>query len=169
MEDIAKDLRTCGDCQQGSFTLSLPKIIFSCFFGLLEKKMLVTTKNLVEELEEIKKSLNFMLEEISKVVKQQVNLMSLMEEVHELRATVKQRDQKIQLLEQRIDDLEQCSRADDFIITGMETKHRSYARTTAGDQQGEDSPPEELHTLEQQVVQFMKSKRYSWENQSGGA
>ncbi|KAL7407651.1 hypothetical protein ABVT39_011735 [Epinephelus coioides] len=90
--------------------------------------MSVTTKKLAEELEEIKISLNFMSEEISKVVKQQVNLMGLMEEVRELKATVKQRDQKIQLLEQRIDDLEQYSRADNVTITGLETKHHGYSR-----------------------------------------
>lgn len=127
--------------------------------------MAITTKKLAEELEEIKKSLNFMSEEISKVVKQQVNLMGLMEEVHELRVTINQRDQRIELLEQRIDDLEQYSRADDLIITGLDTKHRSYARAAAGDRQGEDAPLEELHTLEQQVVQFLSSKNIQLERQ----
>lgn len=111
--------------------------------------MAITTKMLAEELEEIKKSLNFMSEEIIKVVKQQVNLMGLMEEMRELKATVKQRDQKIQLLEQRINDLEQYSHAEDVTITGLETKHCSYARATAGDHQGEDSPPVELQNLKQ--------------------
>lgn len=36
--------------------------------------MATTTKKLAEELEEIKKTLNFMSEEISKVVKQQASL-----------------------------------------------------------------------------------------------
>lgn len=83
-----------------------------------------------------------------------------MEEIRELKATIKQKDQKMEMLEQRVDDLEQYSRADDIVITGLETKHRSYARAAdpAGDQQGEDALPEELHTLEQQVVQFMSSK-----------
>ncbi len=91
--------------------------------------MAVTTKKLAEELEEIKKSLNFMSEEISKVVKQ-ATLMGLMGEVRELRVMIKQRDQKIELLEQRVDDLEQYTRAGDIIITGLDTKHRSYARAT---------------------------------------
>ncbi len=90
--------------------------------------MAVTTKKLAEELEEIKKSLNFMSEEISKVVKQQATLMGLTGEVRELRVMIKQRDQKIELLEQRVDDLEQYTRAGDIIITGLDTKHRSYAR-----------------------------------------
>ncbi|XP_061566781.1 uncharacterized protein LOC133420914 [Cololabis saira] len=119
--------------------------------------MSTTIKKLAEELEEIKKSLNFMSEEISKVVKQQVNLMGLMEEVRELRNTIKIRDE-IERLEQRIDDLEQYSRADDLIITGLATKHHSYARILASDQLGEDVPTEEQQTLEQQVVQFMNKQ-----------
>lgn len=118
----------------------------------------MATKKLAEELEEIRKSLRFMSDEISKVVKQQVNLMGLMEEVRELKATIKQRDQKIELLEQRTDNLEQYSWPDDLIITGLETKHHSYARATASEHQDEDAPAEELHTLEQQVVQFLSSK-----------
>ena len=75
------------------------------------------------------------------------------------------------MLEQRIDDLEQFCRADDLVITGLETKHRSLARAAdpAGDQQGEDAPSEELHTLEQQVVQFLASKYIHLENQQMSA
>lgn len=89
----------------------------------------------------------FLSEEISKV-----------EEVRELKATIKPRDQKIELLEQRIEDLELYSRVSDLIITGLDTKHRSYARDAAREQQGERAPPEELHTLEEQVVQCFNSK-----------
>lgn len=109
-------------------------------------------------MQEIKSSLSFMSEEINKVVKQQENLMSLVEEVRELKAQINKRDQRIELLEQRIDDVEQHSRANDLIITGLDTKHCSYARATAGVQQGEDAPPEELHILEQQVAQFLSRK-----------
>ncbi|KAF0024951.1 hypothetical protein F2P81_021832 [Scophthalmus maximus] len=99
-----------------------------------------------------------MSEVISKVRKQQVNLMGLMEEIRVLRAPIYQRDQRIEWLEQGIDDLELFSRANDLIITGLDTKHRRYARATAGDHQGEDAASEELHTLEQQVVKFLTSK-----------
>lgn len=63
--------------------------------------MSVTTTKLAEELEEIlKKTFNFMSEE------KWPSLMGLMGEVCELRFMIKQRDQKIELLEQRVDDLE---------------------------------------------------------------
>lgn len=129
--------------------------------------MSTTTKKLAEELAEIKNSLNFMSEEISEVVKQQRTLTGLMEEIRELKATIKHKDQRIEMLEQRVDDLEQYSRADDLVITGLETKHQSYARAAglAGDQQGEEAPPEELHTLEQQVIQFLTNKNIYLESQ----
>ena len=128
--------------------------------------MATTTKRLAEELEEIKKTLNFMSEEISKVVKQQASLMGLVEEVRELKATIKLKDQKIHLLEERIDDLEQYSRGNDLIITGLDTRHRSYARAAASDQQGEDAPPGELLTLETQVVKFLSSKNIDLDSEN---
>lgn len=72
--------------------------------------------------------------------------MDLMEEVRELKATIKQKDQKTEWMEQKINDLEQYSHVNETIITGLDTKHRSYARAAATDQQGEDAPPEERHT-----------------------
>lgn len=76
-------------------------------------------------MEEIKKSLNFMSEEISKMVKQQATLMGLKGGQCELRTMIEQRDQRIELLEQRVNDLEQYIRAGDITTTGLETKHRS--------------------------------------------
>lgn len=66
-----------------------------CFFVIKTGKHGKSQK-LADELEGIIKSLSFFLsEEISKI-----------EEVQELKAKIKQRDQKIELLEQRIGDLE---------------------------------------------------------------
>lgn len=88
-----------------------------------------------------------MTNEISKVVNQQKSLMDLMEEIRLLKEKIIQRDQKIEQLDQRIDDLEQQIRSKDLIITGLEPKHRSYARAAAGVDEGEDAPTEELQTL----------------------
>lgn len=94
-------------------------------------------------------------------MKQQKTLTGLVEEIHELKIIITQRDQRIELLEQRVDDFEQYSQADDLLITGLESKHQSYARVAgpAGDQQGEDAPSEKLHTLEKEVVQFLTSEK----------
>ncbi|ROL43579.1 hypothetical protein DPX16_13510 [Anabarilius grahami] len=90
-------------------------------------------------LEEIRKSLNFMSDELSKVAKQQAMLLDLMDEVKQLKNLVKEKDKRIEGLERRIDDLEQNSRMEDLIISGLETTHRTYASTVARDKVGEDA------------------------------
>lgn len=86
-----------------------------------------------------------------------------MDQIKELKNLITEKDKKIQLLERRVDELEQQTRLEDVIITGLETKHRSYARvieTGIGVKTGGDEPPvEELQTLERQVVEFFASKK----------
>lgn len=45
-----------------------------------------------------------MSEELSKVVRQQMGLEDLMEEVKQLKAVIKEKDKKIEELERRVDD-----------------------------------------------------------------
>lgn len=111
-----------------------------------------------DSMEEIKRSLNFMSEELTKLSKQQEQLIGLMEEVKLLKVLLSDRDKRIAELEQKVDDLEQYTRRDDLVITGLDVKHRSYARVAANINTTEDSPHEELLTLEQQVVTFLQDK-----------
>lgn len=80
-------------------------------------------------------------------------LLDLMDEVKQLKNLVKEKDKRIEGLE-RIDDLEQYTRMEDLIISGLETTHPTFASTVARDKVGEDSLPEELQTLEKQVIKF---------------
>ena len=107
-------------------------------------------------MEEVKKSLNYMSGELTKVWNQQTGLLDLINEVRQLKAVIQEKDKKIDELERRVEDLEQYSRIDDIMISGLETTHRSYARATAGD--SEDAPKQEQHSLEQQVITFFNSK-----------
>ena len=118
-----------------------------------------------QELDEIRKSLSFMTEEIGKVAKQ-TKLVELMDEVKHLKALIKEKDKKIETLEKRIDDLEQYTRMDDLIITGLETKHQTYARAATNANKGEDAPAHELHTLEQQIIEYLEGKNISIESSS---
>ncbi|KAK7925751.1 hypothetical protein WMY93_008061 [Mugilogobius chulae] len=114
-----------------------------------------------EELQEIQKSLNYMSGEISKVAEQQQKLLALVTEVAELKEIIKAKDAVICGLERRIDDLEQYTRMEDIIVSGLETMHRSYARAIATDttqEHGADAPSEEQQTLERQVIKFLESK-----------
>lgn len=110
-----------------------------------------------EEMEEIKQSLNYMSGEISKVAKQQSKLLGLMEEVRELKLTIKEKDKRIGDLERRVDDLEQYSRMDDLIISGVTTRHQTLAGTV-NREKGEDAKTSEQYSLEREVVQFFQSK-----------
>ncbi|KAK7901169.1 hypothetical protein WMY93_017938 [Mugilogobius chulae] len=118
----------------------------------------------VQDLEEIKSSLNGLSKDIATVTQQQAKLVKLVDEVKELRELLEEKERVIGGLERRIDDLEQYTRMEDVIINGLDTKHRSYARVAAAGtggsvaMEGQDAPVEELLTLEQQVVTFLSNK-----------
>lgn len=107
------------------------------------------------DMEEIKRSLNFMSSELAKVTSQQERLLKLVDEVTTLKIMMREKDVRISTLEQRIDELEQYTRRDDLVITGIKTRHRTYARAAANAETTEDAPREELQSLEQQVVDFL--------------
>ncbi len=55
--------------------------------------------------------------------------------------------------------MEQYTRMDDLVISGLETTHCTYARAAAaGDKEDEDVPRGELHSREQQVIQLFNNK-----------
>lgn len=114
------------------------------------------------ELEEMKISLNFMSKDIFTLTQQQAKIVTLVDEVKNLKILLSEKDEVINGLERRIDDLEQYMRVDEVIINGLETKHRSYARVAAAGtgraMDGENAPVEELQTLEQQVETFLAKK-----------
>ena len=111
-----------------------------------------------KDMEEVKRSLNFLSEELTKVSTTQKGLLVLIDQVCQLQTAIKEKDKTIEALERRVEDLEQYSRMDDLVIAGLQTTHRSYARAAAGDKTGEDAPIQEQESLEQQVIQFFNSK-----------
>lgn len=110
-----------------------------------------------EEGDDIKKSLEFMTEEISTVKLQQKAILDLVEEVKALRIQNAEKDRRLAYLENRVADLEQYTRMNDVIITGLRIKPRSYARAVTADNVG--GPGEEdVNSTEHQVVTFLRSK-----------
>ncbi|KAK7152537.1 hypothetical protein R3I93_010685 [Phoxinus phoxinus] len=117
---------------------------------------------LPDEVEEIKKSLDFLSAEISTIAAQQKKIIDLMGEIQTLKRQSLEKDRKIAILETRVADLEQYSRINDVVISGLRTKHRNYARvaadaghTVAGMNEASE---EEKESLEQQVICFLDSK-----------
>lgn len=115
------------------------------------------------EREEIKKSLDFMSGEIAKIADQERKIMDLMGKVQSLKKLNSEKDKTIKLLECRVADLEQYSRMNNIIISGLKTRHRSYASVASppeNEARGQAGEPSESETesLEQQVVGFLGSR-----------
>ena len=72
-----------------------------------------------EEGEEIKKSLEFLTEEISVVKLQQKAILDLVEEVKALRIQNPEKDRGLVHLESRVAELEQYTRMNEVIVTGL--------------------------------------------------
>ncbi|KAI3371622.1 hypothetical protein L3Q82_024189 [Scortum barcoo] len=111
-----------------------------------------------EEIEDIKKSLDFLGEEVSTVRLQQKNiLVDLVEEVKALRLQNIEKEKRISFLENRVADLEQYTRMNDIIVTGLQIKPQSYARAVTGGD-GEEQSEENANHVEHQVTAFLHSK-----------
>lgn len=65
-----------------------------------------------------------MSEELSGVVKKQTELLGLFKEVRDLKRLLQEKDNKIRLLENRVDELEQHIRMEEVIVSGLHIKHR---------------------------------------------
>ena len=112
------------------------------------------------DIEEMKNSLNFLTEEVSKLSKKQDILAEMVNELKNLKVAVIERDQKIADMEKRLNDLEQYSRMEDIIISGLNIKPRSYAKAAAASRSdGEDAAPEDQQSLEEQLITFFKTKK----------
>ncbi len=53
-----------------------------------------------------------------------------------------------------------------MVISGLKTRHRSYARVASGESRGEDAPLDEQQTLEEQVIQFFHSEQIDIQRES---
>ena len=115
------------------------------------------TMGLAKEVEEMKKSLDFLSEQLSTVTKQQTELMKLFREVMDLKLANAEQEKQITFLESRVADLEQYTRINDVIITGIKIKPRSYARAVTPENGGEPSEMDVMST-ELQVAEFLQSK-----------
>ncbi|KAK7915580.1 hypothetical protein WMY93_011341 [Mugilogobius chulae] len=74
--------------------------------------------------------------------------MNLTLEIKDLRKQNDEKDKKIQALENRLADLEQYTRLNDLIITGLDVKPRTYARAVVPDVEPNEK---DLESVEQQV------------------
>ncbi|XP_046905560.1 uncharacterized protein LOC124487346 isoform X2 [Hypomesus transpacificus] len=111
----------------------------------------------MEDLEEIKKSLDFLSGETSAIRLQQKSILDLVEEVKALRLLNEEKDKRIAVLENRVADLEQYTRMND-VITGLRVKPRSFASAVAGPGPTGEPSPGMTDSTEEQVASFLLSK-----------
>ena len=81
----------------------------------------------------------------------------LVEEVKALRIQNEEKDRKIAFLKNRVADLEQYTRMNDIIITGLDIKPRSYSRVVAITNM-EESGDLDVGSMEQQVAAFLQTR-----------
>lgn len=116
------------------------------------------TMSALKEIEEIKTSLNHITEELAAVSKQQKTIMDLVGEVKVLKSVNAEQEKHIRFLESRVAELEQYTRINDVIITGIKIKPRSYARALTPDNNGGEPGEMEAISTELQVTEFLQAK-----------
>ena len=116
------------------------------------------------EMEKLKITLAALQQDVKEIATQQKEILRLTQQVTALQTQVtdlndklKAKDETIKKLEIRLDDAEQYSRIDDVIISGLKTRHQSYAKAAAANSTDEPTLTE-TETLESQVIQFFASK-----------
>ena len=73
----------------------------------------------------------------------------------ELKKLIIEKDKKIAILETRVDDLEQYTRIDDIIISGLGVRHSSYANAR---ETPDAASQDDIENVEDQVVGFFGSR-----------
>lgn len=89
-----------------------------------------------------------------------VVIRSLKDECSALRLSCEKKDERINALEDRVDELEQFTRQEDIVITGLKTNHKSWARAVDNNSvvSHADAPTQENESLEQQVIQYFENQ-----------
>ena len=124
-----------------------------------------------QEYEELKKSLDI-IQETLKSFMEQVSakltpLWEMMEEFRRFRAQNEQRENRVEILEKRLDDVEQQVRMNNVILTGVPIKSRAKLTAGASTANASASVASSANTeigavsLEQQIHSFLTSKGIS--------
>lgn len=118
----------------------------------------MNTVEVKSDMDELKASINMMSEELNKISKQQVTIMGLMNEIRQLKEINEEQKNRINSLETRVSDLEQYTRMNDVIISGLSLKPTSYAHAMKGIHREEEGYNESDNTIEAQVTDYLLSK-----------
>ena len=121
----------------------------------------MTTKEIKKDIEEPKAAINMMSEELTNISNGQRTIMNLVGEIKDLKKKNEDQEKKIDFLENRVSDMEQYSRMNNVIITGLVIKPRSYAQALNGPRQQDTGTTDHDETTEAQVATFLYNKNIS--------
>ena len=109
------------------------------------------------EFDELKESLTFISKQLDEINKkqseQQKTSKEFMKRILILEEDNKKKDERIQTLENKLDDMEQYSKLQNIVISGLPTR-RQYADVVGDTDQDDESVP----SLELQVIDFFNKK-----------
>ena len=119
----------------------------------------MTLKQLQVEVNELKTTISFLSDKIDKLANQQEVINSLVKQMTQLKAQNAEQNDRIETLETRVDELEQYSRLNDIIVSGLNIKPKTYARAAAQAVGHAMEPSEEEKvTVEEEVVTFLHAQ-----------
>ena len=114
-----------------------------------------------DEIRDIKTSLKYISARLDSLSGCRSDLTEVLDIVKKLRKENEEKEKKINELQKRIDHLEQHTRCDEVIISGLNTHHTSFAHTVAAENSMSShlmAPQEEQDSLEQCVANFIAAK-----------
>lgn len=123
-----------------------------------KQKDIHDVRSLIEnKFDGLKTSLEFSQGELGEIKKNVEIVLGLMKRVDELERQNEEKDNKIITLEGRINDLEQYSRINDIVVTGLKIKPQSYAKAAVSSGRGDVFNEEDNQSVEQQLIKFLQS------------
>ena len=104
-------------------------------------------RNSSDDFASIKNLIDFFSEKVDELMhaKKEINKIVLL--VTKFQTIIAAKDKQIECLEEKVEELEQYSRRENIIITGLKTRHRTYARASTqviSDAHNQNFPEEEL-------------------------
>ena len=118
-------------------------------------------RNSSDDFASIKNLIDFLSEKVDELMHAKKEITEILLLVTKFQAIIAEKDKQIECLEEKVEELEQYSRRENIIITGLKTRHRTYARASTqviSDAHNQNAPEEELQNLEHQVIGFLNNK-----------
>ncbi|KAJ8361923.1 hypothetical protein AAFF_G00410800 [Aldrovandia affinis] len=119
-------------------------------------------KTLQKDMEDLKESMNGITIDMATLMKQQSAITDLLSEIKQLKWQNMEQAKKIVELENRVADLEQYSRTNDVIITGLAIRPRNYAQATKGATSVNGVVEHEETTEEQQEYKLLGDTMFTY-------